>query len=55
MHRAETLANVYYWNKYYIKNQINNKMPLYLSRDIARHLISDEEYDALLNLSMNRG
>lgn len=52
MHRAEALANVYYWNNYYIKHNKHERFPLYLSRDIARHIITDEEYDSLYKLSI---
>jgi len=45
MHRARVLANVYYWNLYYIKNKINKIKPLYLERSIANQIISNEEYD----------
>lgn len=51
MHRARVLANVYYWNKYYQKNQINKRFNLYLDRNIASKIISNEEYDMLLQLS----
>ena len=55
MHRALSLANVYYWNKYYIsKDQIKRK-PLYLSRDIATQLIDNKEYDDLYLLSLYGG
>lgn len=51
-HRAEALANVYYWNKYYKNQGKPNHFPLYLPRDIARNLITDEEYDYLYNISV---
>lgn len=51
MHRAESLANVYYWNMYYIKHGIQKRFPLYLPREVAGVLIEDIEYDALLQLS----
>ena len=54
MHRARTLANVYYWNNYYKKNQIDKKFILYLDRNIATNIISNEEYDNLLSLSIRR-
>ena len=52
MHRARVLANVYYWNLYYIKNKINKIKPLYLERGIANQIISNEEYDQLLEMTM---
>ena len=51
MHRAEALANVYYWNWYYKIHEIQKRKPLYLPRNIARQLISDKEYDELLELA----
>lgn len=51
MHRARALANVYYWNQYYIKHKIPKTAALYLPRNIATQIISDEEYDKLLQLS----
>lgn len=54
MHRARTLANVYYWNHYYTQNKIDKKFILYLDRNIATNIIDNEEYDKLLSLSMRR-
>lgn len=53
MHRAQCLANAYYYNLYY--NQINSEKrhPIYIERNIANKIISDEEYDKLLELSFN--
>ena len=51
MHRAESLANVYYWNIYYIMHDKPERFPLYLPRDIANKIIPDEEYDRLYRLS----
>jgi len=48
MHRARALANVYYWNKKYLKEEKDKIFPIYLSRDLATQLISDEEYDKLI-------
>lgn len=53
MHRAEALANVYYWNLYYQKQGKKDHYPCYLSRDYATQIISNEEYDYLLTLSMS--
>ena len=54
MHRARTLANVYYWNRYYQLHKSHKCKPLYLSRDIARKIITDEEYDKLYILSTRK-
>lgn len=50
MHKARVLANVYYWNLYYLKNNINKKFLLYLSKEEALKIISEDEYNKLLNL-----
>ena len=52
MHRAVSLANVYYWNWYYRIHNIPKKKPLYLPRDIATKIISDKEYDELLEWAL---
>lgn len=51
MHRALSLANVYYWNLFYRHQKLDKRQPLYLSRDIATQIISNEEYDELLELA----
>lgn len=53
MHRAESLANVYYWNQRYRQDNSERRNPLYLPRDIATKLITNEEYDKLLILSLD--
>ena len=50
-HRAEALANVYYWNKYYKAKGEPKRQPLYLPRDIATQIITNKEYDNLFLLS----
>lgn len=50
-HRARSLANVYYWNKVYQKNNENKKFELYLQKEYALQIISEREYDMLLNLT----
>jgi radical SAM peptide maturase (CXXX-repeat target family) len=49
-HRARSLANVYYWNKVYQKNNENKEFPLHLEKEYALQLISEEEYNMLLEL-----
>lgn len=51
MHKARSLANVYFWNKYYIKNNINKVKVMHCPKEWAIKIISNEEYDMLLNLS----
>ena len=51
MHRTRSLVNSYYYNNYYRLSEIERRMPVYLNRDLATKIISDEEYDLLLQLS----
>ena len=54
-HRARSLANVYYWNKVHIKNNESERYRLYLPKEIALEIISEEEYDMLLELADGKG
>lgn len=51
MHRAKSLVNSYYYNMLYRSQNRICRIPVYLSREIALKLISNEEYDSLLELS----
>lgn len=51
MHKARSLANVYYWNKYYIKNNIPQRFKMYCPKEWALKIISDDEYNMLSDLS----
>ena len=51
MHRAEAIANVYYWNKKYQKEGREKRFPFYLEQKYALEIISEEEYDDLLKSS----
>ena len=51
MHKARALANVYFWNTYYRKNNIDQRMECYVPEDWALNIISKEEYDMLIELS----
>ena len=53
MHRAEALANVYYWNKKYIKEGREKRLPLFLEQHNALKIVSEDEYNFLLQLSIN--
>ena len=53
MHKARSLANVYYWNKYYKKNNIDKHFKMHLPKDEALKFISEDEYNILLQLSMS--
>ena len=50
MHKARALANSYYWNSYYRKNNINKRFKLYLSDKEALEIINQEELIMLKNL-----
>lgn len=51
MHRAEALANVYYWNMKYFAENSSKRFPLFLEQEYALQIISEQEYDNLLTLS----
>ena len=51
MHRARSLANVYYWNLVYKKNKENKVFPLCLQKEYALQIVSEKEYNMLLELS----
>lgn len=53
MHKARSLANVYYWNKIYQKENINKTFTRYLSDEESLKIIPQDEID-LLN-SLERG
>lgn len=55
MHKAESLANVYYWNKYYSKMGMTDKFPLYCDIYSAVKIVGNSEYKYLLNLSTMQG
>ena len=50
MHRARSLANVYYWNKVYRKGNEKRVFPMHLEKEHALQIISEEEYNELLEL-----
>ena len=51
MHRASSIANVYYWNMKYIIEGSERRLPFFLEQKYALQIISPEEYNALLELS----
>lgn len=51
MHRAEAIANVYYWNMKYIKEGREKRFPFYLEQKYALEIINEDEYNYLLTLS----
>ena len=53
MHKARYLANVYYWNKWYKQNGDDKKFKMYLPKQDALQIISEDDYNMLLDLSNN--
>lgn len=51
MHKARSLANVYYWNKWYKQNGIDKVFKMYLPKEEALKIINEQEYDMLAELS----
>ena len=51
MHKAVSLANVYFWNKYYKKLNQDKKFKMYCPREWAEPIIGETEYEMLLKLS----
>lgn len=54
MHKARSLANVYFWNKYYMKNNINKHLIMHLPYDEALKYIDVNEVEMLLDISNRR-
>ena len=50
MHQAQALANVYYWNTLYKYLNIDKVFICHLPKDKALNIISEKEYNYLLNL-----
>lgn len=50
MHKARCLANFYYWNKYYKKNNLNKMFYLNLPKEKCLEIINEKEYYNLLSL-----
>ena len=51
MHKARALANAYYWNSYYIKNNLPYRFRVYVPREWAEPIIGREEYEMLVKMS----
>lgn len=51
MHKARSLANVYFWNRYYEKKGIDKRFKMYCPKEWALNIVSEEEYNMLLELS----
>ena len=51
MHKARALANIYYWNNVYKRNNENLVLEMHIPREWALEIIDEEEYNMLLELS----
>jgi hypothetical protein len=51
MHKARVLANVYFWNSYYIKNNINKRFKLWCPDEWALEIIDQDELSMLKEIS----
>lgn len=50
MHKARCLFNIYFWNKYYLKNNLPKCMDINIPEEWALDIISQEEFDMLKDL-----
>lgn len=51
MHKARTLANVYYWNKYFRKYNMKYRFENFCPKDWALEIIPEDEFDMLDHLA----
>jgi radical SAM peptide maturase (CXXX-repeat target family) len=51
MHKARSLANVYYWNSWYRKKNKDERFEMHCPKEWALEIVSEEEYNKLINLS----
>lgn len=52
MHKARSLANVYFWNKYYKSKGLNKVFEMHCPKEWALEIISEEEYNKLALMSL---
>lgn len=50
MHKARSLANVYFWNRLYKKMGYKKRFEMHLPKEDALKIISENEYDILVQL-----
>lgn len=50
MHKSRALFNYYFWNSYYIKNNIKKYMEIYIPEEWALEIISKKEFNLLKEL-----
>ena len=51
MHKARSLANVYFWNKWYGKTGTPGKFRMHCPKEWALPIIGEAEYEFLLKIS----
>ena len=51
MPKARSLANVYYWNTWYRKQDNPKRFKMYCPKEWALQIISEEEYNNLIKIS----
>jgi hypothetical protein len=51
MHKAEALANVYYWNTLYQYLGIDKTFEMHIPKEWALEIIDEDEYNMLYELS----
>jgi len=51
IYRAGVLISSYYWNKMYIQNNINKRIPVLLNKEIALQIIPENELKLLMQLA----
>lgn len=51
MHKARSLANVYYYNKLYRQTSCDTRFKMWLPKEDALQIIDEEEFEKLLELS----
>lgn len=54
MHQARALGNYYFWNKYYRRRGLLNRMNIHIPEEWALEIISQEEWDMLKKLANGR-
>ena len=52
MHKAASLANAYFWNKCYIKHNNKERKHLFLPKDEALKIISENEYNTIKKMEI---
>ena len=50
MHKARSLANVYFWNRYYISKNMDKRFKMYCPEEWALEIIDEDEYKLLKEL-----